>query len=97
MRHNVSHKMKHANQITLRGLEPRLLSEVQRLARRSGVSMSRAALAILKKGAGINDSSDSNQIGAALDRFVGSWSRKEAHQFSKSIRSLEQIERVFWK
>ncbi len=91
------HIVRHVSQITLRGLEPRLLAEVQKVARRKGVSMNKAALSILKQGAGIDEPSDTTRIGAAVDRFVGSWTKVEAGQFSKSIRSLEQVDEELWK
>jgi hypothetical protein len=91
------HTLRNVAQITLRGLEPRLLAEVQRLARSKGVSMNKAALSILKQGAGIDESSETACIGKAVDRFVGSWTKVEAQQFSKSIRSLEQVDKEFWK
>jgi hypothetical protein len=89
--------MRHPTQITLRGLEPRLMAEVQRYARREGVSLNKAVLRILKHGAGIDEPQGTANIGAAVDRFAGSWTKTEAQQFSKSIRSLEQVDEELWK
>lgn len=91
------HMSRHANQITLRGLEPRLLAEVERLARSKGVSLNKAVLSILQQGAGIDEPSGAKRIGKAVDRFVGSWTKAEARQFSKSIKSLEQVDEELWK
>jgi hypothetical protein len=59
--------------------------------------MNKAALSILKQGAGIDEAADAKCIGKAVDRFVGSWTKAEAQQFSKSIRSLEQVDEDLWK
>lgn len=91
------HMARHTSQITVRGLEPQLLAEVRRLSRSKGVSMNKAALSILKQGAGIAEPLETKCIGKAVNRFVGSWTKTEARQFSKSIRSLEQVDEELWK
>jgi hypothetical protein len=50
-----------------------------------------------KQDAGTDESSTTTRIGTALDRFVGSWTEEEAHQFSKSIQVLEQVDEELWK
>jgi hypothetical protein len=49
-----------------------------------------------KQDAGTDESSTTTRIGTALDRFVGSWTEEEAHQFSKSIQVLEQVDEELW-
>ncbi|HVJ20179.1 MAG TPA: hypothetical protein VM686_32415 [Polyangiaceae bacterium] len=86
------------NQLTLRGLEPQVLGEIQRVARAKGVSMNKAALGLLKRGAGIDEPAEASRcIGPAVDRFVGTWTTAQARAFSQSIGSLEQVDDELWK
>ena len=86
------------SQITLRGVEPLVLAEIQRIARAKGVSMNKAALSLLNRGAGIDEERQaSRRIGTAVDRFVGSWTGAQASAFSRSIASLEQVDDELWK
>ena len=88
---------RHSNQLTLRDLDPRVLAEIQRLARAEGLSVNKAAAELLKQGAGVQDAPVSRNIGAAVDRFVGSLTKVEAEKLSRSLRSLEQVDDELWK
>jgi hypothetical protein len=89
--------VRHQNQLTLRDLDPRVLDEIERVARVEGLSLNKAAAKILKAGAGIRDAPESRCIGAAVDRFVGSLPVGEARRLAKSLRSLEHIDDELWK
>jgi len=88
---------RHASQLTLRDLDPRVLSEIRRLAQTEGLSINKAAAKILKLGAGIHDAPQARRIGPALDRFVGTLSAAEARALSRTLRSLEQVDEELWK
>ena len=88
----------HISQLTVRGLDPRLLAEIQRVARAKGISLNKAALSVLTRGAGLEEPPDNSRlIGAALNRFVGTWTASQASDFSRSTRSLEQVDEELWK
>ncbi len=89
--------MRQQNQLTLRDIDPRVLDEIERVARVEGLSLNKAAGKILKAGAGVRDATESRCIGAAVDRFVGSVTAEGARNLSKSLRALEQIDDEFWK
>ena len=89
--------VRHTNQLTIRDLDPRILAEIERLARAEGLSINKAAAKILKAGAGVRDAAEPRCIGAAVDGFVGRLSAAEARQLSKSLRSLEQVDDELWK
>ena len=91
------HMARHSNQLTLRDLDPRILAEIERVARVEGLSINKAAAKILKAGAGIEEAVESRRIGAAVDRFVGRLSAAEARKLSRSLRSLEQVDDELWK
>ena len=89
--------MRHSNQLTLRDLDPRILDEIERVAKAEGLSLNKAAAKILKAGAGIQDLSEPRCIGAAVDRFVGSLSAREASRLTRSLRALERVDDELWK
>jgi len=88
---------RHTNQVTLRDLDPRVLAEIERVARVEGLSINKAAAKILKIGAGIDAAPESRRIGAAVDRFVGKLSAVEARKVMRSLRVLEQVDDELWK
>lgn len=94
----MSHMANHVHQLTLRGMDPRVSAEIERVAKANDISLNKAALRLLKRGAGIDDPSDKpNRIGSSLDRFIGTWTAQQASAFSRSIQSLEKIDDELWK
>ena len=86
------------NQLTIRGLDPRLAAEIERVARAEGLSLNRAAVRLLSKGAGMPPGQDdTNQVGHSLDHLFGTWSRDQADELLESIRSCEQVDGDFWQ
>jgi hypothetical protein len=83
-------------QLTLRGLPPRLQREIRELARRDGISLNKAALRLLEKGAGLGARSE-DCIGSSLDALIGTWSEEEADALIESIKSCEQIDSELWE
>lgn len=84
-------------QLTLRGLDKRLLQAIRELARRERISLNKAALRLLEKGAGLGESREEDRIGHSLDHLIGTWSAAEAKSFQESTRSCEQIDRELWE
>ena len=86
------------NQITVRGLDPETEGRVRELARRMRISLNKAAVMLMRKGAGVReDSSGPEVVGGALDSFVGSWTRDDELEFLESIREMEQIDPALWQ
>lgn len=73
-----------------------MLEEIRHLAKTEGISLNRAALRLLSKGAGLPSPKERRAIGNALDHLIGTWSEKEMNRFLASIRSCEQVDREFW-
>jgi hypothetical protein len=85
-------------QLSLRGFDDELERRICETARCEGISMNRAALQLLRRGAGMRNSGKSAAVvGDSLDNLIGQWSPAEARKFSKSIQPLEQIDETFWK
>jgi len=88
--------MPQISQLTLRGLPVRLQREIRELARREGVSLNKAALRLLEKGAGLDERPE-DRIGHSLDALIGTWSKEEAKSLLDSIKSCEQIDTALWE
>lgn len=87
----------HANQLTLPGVGARVVAEIRRVARTKGVSLNKAALSILERGAGVQAPVDQERrIGSSLDRFIGVWTAARARAFERSTNSVEQLDEKFW-
>jgi hypothetical protein len=89
--------VRRANQLTVRDLEPRVLAEVERVARSEGLSLNKAAAKLLRAGAGLTDKKRARTIGAAVDRFVGSLSAAEAGKLLRSVSAVERVDDELWK
>ena len=89
--------MTHLNQLTLRGLDQRLQREIRALARRENISLNKAALRLLEKGAGLGLREAPDQIGHSLDHLIGTWTTEEAESFLDSIQSCEQVDKELWE
>lgn len=88
-------------QLTLRGFDPELESRLVELARARSISLNRAALELMRRGAGIGNAepagAESSAIGTSLDKFIGVWSQGEEEEFLRSIESLERVDPELWE
>jgi len=85
-------------QLSLRGFSPELEKQIREIARKQGISLNRATIRLLQKGAGFTANNKSaDVVGDSLDSLIGKWSEEESKAFLKSIAPLEQIDRSFWK
>lgn len=82
-------------QITIRGLGRALEEEIQKLAAEEGISLNKAAIRLLAKGAGLTEG-NKTVIGGDLDHLFGTWEVADAKEFLESIKSCEQIDEDFW-
>ena len=83
-------------QITLRGLSPELEGCIQNLAAEEKISLNKAALKLLAKGAGLTEEKKT-VIGTDLDHLFGTWKASDAEIFLDSITSCEQVDEAFWR
>jgi hypothetical protein len=86
------------DQLSLRGFGKELERRLKELARHEGVSLNKAALMLLNRGAGLTEREvSSTAIGDALDRFIGRWSEAEEKRLIESITSCETVDESLWK
>jgi hypothetical protein len=85
------------NQLTVRGFDPELEKRLRDLASQRQISLNRAALALMRRGAGLSEPSKlGKEVGSALDSFIGVWSEEDEAEFSKALEPLEQIDPGLW-
>lgn len=90
--------MKHIHQVMVRGLNPELANKIRQIAADEGISLNKAALRLLTKGAGLDrESTDDDTIGDDLDHLLGTWSREQAEEFAAAIRSMSLIDPELWE
>ncbi len=83
--------------MTIRGFDRRLERHLRELARERGISLNRAALLVLRRGAGLEaERPRASGVGESLDRFVGCWSSEEERQLLAAIEPFEQIDPDLW-
>jgi len=75
--------------------QPGTLQRIQQLALEEHISLNKAALKLLAKGAGVTVSRKT-VIGQDLDHLFGTWKESDAEQFLDLIKSCEQIDAAFW-
>lgn len=91
------------NQLTLRGLDKDLELQLRRLARKERTSLNKAALRMLRRGAGIDSTAiddsaaELDVIGDRLDDFIGSWSAAQAASFDEAVAVFEEIDAEQWR
>lgn len=86
------------NQLTIRGFDERLEYQIRRIAEREHISLNKAALKLMCRGAGLDrDTPNDNAIGDRLDDFIGSWSRERAREFEQAVAVFEEIDLEQWQ
>lgn len=85
-----------ANQLTIR-LDDELGRLIREVAEREGISLNRAAVRMLRKGAGLERTPGPDAIGASLDWFFGTgMTEDEARALDQAVRELDVIESSRW-
>jgi len=86
-------------QLTIRGIDQELEDEIRSLAEAKGISLSRAALELIRRGTGFTREPGvpARAIGSALDCFIGTWTAEEAAEFDRSIAALGTIDPELWQ
>ena len=86
------------NQLTVRGLDDELNASVRGLAERERISLNKAALKLLRKGAGLRDGTGgADTVGSSLDHLIGTWTQAEADEMDSALDAFETIDESAWK
>ncbi len=85
-------------QLTLRGFGEDLSERLVRLAEERGISLNKAALLLMRRGAGLSGrAGGASTVGESLDDFIGSWALSDEKELLDSIDVLEQVDESLWK
>lgn len=95
--HYDSHESQHVKQLTIRGLGDELTRAIQRLANQDGTSLNRAAVKLLRRGAGLEDGKGQDRVGSSLDHLIGTWSAAQADEFERTLKHFETIDEAMWE
>ena len=85
------------NQLTVRGLGDELVRAIRRLANRDDTSLNRAAVKLMRRGAGLDDGQGADTVGSSLDHLIGTWSDADVDEFERALRHLETIDEAMWE
>ena len=81
--------------VTLRNLPPEIQRVVQKLARQKG-SINQAVISLLEERVGVRKRPKVPRLFHDLDELAGSWKKKEAADFEKSLSLQRKIDREVW-
>ncbi|MBE3124002.1 MAG: hypothetical protein IMZ65_04290 [Planctomycetes bacterium] len=84
-------------QLTLRGFDKELERRLRTEARAGDLSLNRAALKLLRRGAGLDRATPANAVGAALDHLIGTWSEADERTFRQATAVFERVDEGFWQ
>lgn len=86
------------NQLTLSGFDEELVDRIRHLAKQEGLSLSQAALRLLRLGAGLDQPKDAGgTVGSSLDHLIGAWTAEHAAEVNNALKDFEQINESMWK
>ena len=82
--------------LSLRSIDPRLRSALEREAARRRQSLNKTVLALLAERLGIADS-DAREPYDDLDELAGTWSKVEATRFDAALAVQRQVDAKLWR
>ena len=81
------------NQLTIRGFDDELTRRIRQLAAREGISLNRAVLRLLRRGAGLGHHKDGGDtVGSSLDHLIGTWTSEEAAEMDRVLQDLSHVD-----
>ncbi len=80
--------------ITLRNIPADLAEHIRNEARKTGLSLNRTVIGMLRRAAGLAPGGTSNQELACLG---GSWSAEEAERFDAALAEQRQVDPAMWE
>jgi plasmid stability protein len=85
-------------QITIRSIPEEVRKTVQREAAQKGLSLNKAFISLLERAvSGKAQEKKKKVLYHDLDQFAGLWSREEAAEFDKNVKSQRKVDAELWK
>ncbi len=82
--------------MTIRGVSAAVEKAIAREAKRNRLSINKAVLALLGKGAGVDAPAPKTLRYTELDHLAGSWAREEAAAFNQALGEQRRVEDGLW-
>lgn len=80
-------------QLTVR-LDDSLAQAVKELASTEGISLNKAAVRLLRRGAGLE--APRKKVGNSLDKYFGTWTQEEYAEFERATADFNVIDEEMW-
>jgi hypothetical protein len=85
-------------QITLRGIPVEIERMIKREAERKGLSLNKAFISLLEKSTSTKGKAQkSKSLHHDLDHLCGTWTEREAEEFTKNVELQRRIDENLWK
>ena len=81
-----------AAKLALRGVDRQLERRIREEAKAADVLLNKAALRLLRRGAGLDRAGASSLVGGALDHLIGTWTEAEARELAEATRVFERVD-----
>jgi len=85
------------NQLTIRAVDARLRSALEREAARRGKSLNKTVLALLAETLGLVAAPASEEHDDDLDELARTWSESEAARFDEALRAQRPVDAKLWR
>ena len=83
--------------VTLRNIPVEIAKKIERKANKAHISINRAVIELLEDNFGIGRHNKEKTVHHDLDHLSGTWSRKEASRFEKTLLKSRKIDTEVWK
>ena len=84
------------NQLTLRGLDEALEHKLRALAQEKSISLNKAALLLMREGAGLTSTTKTHVVGNSLDEVIGTWTKEDEQTFLKTQAVFQTVDEDLW-
>ena len=85
-------------QLTVRGFDKELDRRLRNQAQADRVSLNRAALKLMRRGAGLDSGvPSSTAVGSGLDHLIGTWSESDERSLRKATAAFERVDEDLWR
>ena len=65
---------------------------MRRLAKREGLSLNQAVLALARKGAGLDQRPTDDVVGDSLDAWIRTWTERDVKQMTRAVGLLDAMD-----
>jgi plasmid stability protein len=83
--------------INIRGLDDTVHQRLKAKARQKGISLNSLIVKYLRQDVGLDARDKKSPTYNDLDELAGTWNKKDAQDFQKTISAFEEIDETLWK